>query len=165
MLAKLLMAVLLLAGLVLAVRVRMSRPQEDRLQAGEAVDIRGLRDPLPGNAFLACPLGYCAATPGVASPVFAMPAERLARLWLAMMAETPRLAILDARPEQRRLVVIQHTPLLRFPDIVTVEFVALAPEQSSVAVYSKSRYGRGDFGANRRRVLAWLGQIEVRAGQ
>ncbi|HWD57446.1 MAG TPA: DUF1499 domain-containing protein [Stellaceae bacterium] len=165
MAAKLLIAALLLAGLMLAVRVYLSRPQEDRLQAGEAVDIRALRDPLPGNAFLACPPDYCAATPGVASPVFDIPVGRLAQLWLAMMAETPRVAIVGDTPERQRLIVIQHTALLRFPDIVTVEFVALSAARSTLAIYSKSRYGRGDFGTNRRRVLAWLGQIEVRAAQ
>ena len=61
---------------------------------------------------------------------------------------------------QHRLVVIQHTPLLRFPDIIAVEFVALAADRSSVAVYSRARYGKGDFGTNRKRVLTWLSEVE-----
>lgn len=62
--------------------------------------------------------------------------------------------------EHRRAVYIQHSPIFRFPDIVTVEFVALGPERSSVAVYSRSRYGGYDFAENRKRVKRWLFQLE-----
>ena len=43
--------------------------------------------------------------------------------------------------EHRRAVYIQRSPIFGFPDIVMVEFVALGPERSSVAVYSRSRHG------------------------
>ena len=52
----------------------------------------------------------------------------------------------------------------RFPDLVTVEFVALAPDRSSLALYSRARYGRSDFGVNRRRVLRWLSRLQQIAG-
>jgi uncharacterized protein (DUF1499 family) len=159
MLVKLLMGVLLLAGLALALRLYMSRLEQDRLRPDEVVDIRGLREPLPGNSFLACPPDFCAAT-AAPSPVFAMSADRLSQQWRALMARTTRVTIVADAPEQHRLVVIEHTKLLRFPDIITVEFVALADDRSSLAIYSRSRYGKGDFGANRQRVLAWLGAIE-----
>ena len=77
-----------------------------------------------------------------------------------MIAAEPRLVQIAAQPEQRRLVYIQRSAVLRFPDIVTVEFVALAPEQSSVALYSRARYGRYDFGINRGRVLRWLSRLQ-----
>jgi hypothetical protein len=164
MLLKLLAAVLVLAGLGLALRLYMGRATEDALGPGERVNIRELRDPIPGNAFLACPPDYCRAT-AAPSPVFALPVERLSRLWDATIAEQPHLAIVADEPAEHRLVVIQHTLLLRFPDIVTVEFVALDADRSSIAIYSRARYGSGDFGTNRRRVLAWLGHLEQLARQ
>jgi len=164
MLTKLLIVVLAAAGLGLAVRLYMERAAEDSLQPGERVAIRELRDPLPDNSFLACPPNYCAATASP-SPVFALPADRIAQAWRRMLAGEPSIVIVADEPTQHRLVVIQHTPLLRFPDIVTAEFVALEGDRSSVAVYSKSRYGRGDFGTNRKRVLAWLDRLRRQAGQ
>ena len=122
------------------------------------VAISELRHPIPGNAFLACPPGYCAAD-AAPSPVFGVPAERLVQLWRRVVATEPNTVIVADDPAEHRLVVIQHTPMLRFPDIVTAEFVALGPDRSSVAIYSRARYGRGDFGTNRKRVLAWLGQL------
>ena len=82
-----------------------------------------------------------------------------------MLAGEPGIVIVADEPTQHRLVVIQHTSLLRFPDIVTTEFVPLDGDRSSVAVYSQSRYGSGDFGTNRRRVLAWLDRLRLLAGQ
>jgi uncharacterized protein (DUF1499 family) len=155
---------LLLAGLGLAVRLFMGRAAEDALRPDERIVIRELHDPIPGNAFLACPPGYCAAT-AAPSPVFALPRDRVATAAGAMIAAEPGVVTVESAPDRSRLVVIQHTLLLRFPDIVTIDFVALGPDRSSLAIYSRARYGRGDFGANRRRVLAWLGRLEKIAGQ
>jgi uncharacterized protein (DUF1499 family) len=164
MLTKLIVAALLLVGVGIAVRIYMSRPAEDQLQPEERIAIRELRDPIPGNAFLVCPPNYCRAS-AAPSPIFALPAERLAELWSKMLAGEPNIVIVDTEMVEHRLVAIQHTPLLRFPDIITAEFVPLGPDKSSVAVYSRARYGKGDFGTNRKRVLAWLGHLEGEAGQ
>ena len=68
-----------------------------------------------------------------------------------MIVETAAILVVSEF-EQRRAVYIQRSPIFGFPDIVTVEFVALGPERSSVAVYSRSRYGGYDFAKSRRRV-------------
>jgi uncharacterized protein (DUF1499 family) len=164
MLVPLLAVILVLAGCGLAVRLYMDRAAEDRLEPNEHVVIRELRDPIPGNAFLACPAGYCTAT-AAPSPIFAFPVARLIDIWNQMLAKQPNIAIVADETAQQRMAVIQHTPLLRFPDIITVEFAAPAPDRSSLAIYSRARYGRGDFGTNRKRVLAWLSRIEQLAGQ
>src|SRR5277367_592680 len=115
----------------------MGRAAEDRLLPGERIAIRDLRDPIPGNAFLACPPDYCAAT-AMPSPIFALPEERLTDLSFKMIADQPGITIVSDEPAQHRQVVIQHTRALRFPDIITVEFVVLAPDRSSVAIYRSS---------------------------
>lgn len=159
MIVKLVVAAVVLAGLGLAVRLAMGRSAEDRLLPKERVVIGELRDPLPGNSFLACPPGYCAAT-GAASPEFAISLERLEAAFDDMLAGEIYVVAVADEPERHRRVVIQHTPMLRFPDIVTIEFVALGPDRSSVALYSRARYGISDFGTNRRRVLRWLSRLE-----
>lgn len=164
MLTKFLIVVLLVAGLALGVRLYMGRAAEDALRPGERVAIRELRDPLPGNSYLSCPPDYCAAT-ATPSPSFARPADRLEQDWRHMLASEPGIVIVADEPAQYRLIVIQHTKLLRFPDVVTAEFVALDHDRSSVAVYSKSRYGSGDFGTNRKRILRWLDRLRQQAGQ
>ncbi|MFZ2006781.1 MAG: DUF1499 domain-containing protein [Stellaceae bacterium] len=164
MLTKLLVVLVAVGALGLAVRFYMGRAAEDTLRSSERVAIPGLRDPLPGNSFLACPPNYCAAT-AAPSPIFALRADRLEQVWRRMLAGEPGIVIVADEPTRSRLVVIQHTQVLRFPDIVTAEFVSLDGDRSSIAVYSKSRYGSGDFGTNRRRVVAWLDRLRQLAGQ
>jgi hypothetical protein len=192
MLIGLAVVALLIVGLGAAGRFYLSRSAELVLRPGERVTVRELRDPLPGNSFLACPSGYCHATAAappafplplappphprpqmpprdpatdVAVPVFALPVERLAHSWRQMLAGEPEIFPVDSDPQARRVTLIQRTPLLRFPDIVTVELVALEDDRSSLAIYSRARYGRGDFGVNRRRVLRWLDRVKEIAGQ
>jgi hypothetical protein len=154
---------LVLAGLCLALRFYMGRAAENVLQPDERVTLAQLRDPNPANAFLACPPGYCLAA-AAESPVFALSVDRLAEDWVEMIAGERGVIQVEDQPAARRIVFIQHTPLLRFPDIITVEFVALTPDRSSLAIYSRARYGRGDFGTNRKRVLRWLDRLARIAG-
>lgn len=143
----------------IAIRAYMSRDVELSLQPTERVSIRDLRDPLPDNSFLACPPGYCQAS-AATSPIFAISPDKLVEITRRVMAEEGQVFVVDTLSEMRGFTAIQRTPALRFPDIVTVEFVAVAEDRSSLAIYSRSRYGRGDFGTNRRRVLRWLREIE-----
>jgi Protein of unknown function (DUF1499) len=153
------------AGLGLGLRIYLGRPGENRLRPDEVVrSIAQLRSPLPRNSYLACPVGYCPAAKAAPSPVFALPWERLREYWFEMIADDRRITQVDSDAERRHLVYIQRTPVLRFPDIVTVEFVALAPDRSSIALYSRSRYGRSDFGKNRKRVNRWLSLLQSAAG-
>jgi uncharacterized protein (DUF1499 family) len=159
MLIGLLVIALVLTGLGLVLRLYMGRAAEDALRPGERIMIADLRDPLPGNAFLACPPGYCTAS-AASSPIFSMSEELLADRFDEVIAgESGIVRVTDAKT-QNRLVLIQHSVLLRFPDVITVEFVALDADRSSLAIYSRARYGRGDFGVNRKRVQRWLSRLE-----
>jgi len=149
-----------LAVLALAVRVYMGRDAENRLSTGEAVSIAELRSPLPAAGFLACPQGYCQAAEAIPTPIFELPWERLQDYWTEVISGQKRVERIVADPESRRFVYIQHSPVLRFPDIVTVEFVQFGPDRSSIAIYSRSRYGHDDFGQNRKRVVKWLALLE-----
>lgn len=152
--------VLAVAAVGLAVRIYMGREAENRLAPREAVSIAELRSPLPRAGFLFCPQGYCAAAEAIASPVFPMPWERLRAYWTEVISGEKRVETIAADPDQRRFVYIQHSPTFRFPDIITVEFVPLGPNRSSIAIYSRSRYGHYDFGKNRKRVGKWLALLE-----
>jgi Protein of unknown function (DUF1499) len=143
-----------------AVRMYMGREAEDRLSPGETVGITDLRSPLPKAGFLACPPGYCSAGEAVVSPIFDVPWERLHDYWTEVMAGEKRMVSVAADTDVRRLFYIQHSPTFRFPDVITVEFVALGPDRSSIAIYSRSRYGSSDFGKNRKRVEKWMGLLQ-----
>lgn len=155
--------VAMLLGLVvcaLAVRLYMGRESEDRLAPSEAVRIAELRSPLPKPGFLVCPPGYCSVAEAITSPVFDVSLDRLHDYWTEVIAPEKRIVTVTADPDTGRFVYIQHSATLRFPDIITVELVWLGPDRSSIAIYSRSRYGSSDFGKNRKRVEKWLMLLE-----
>jgi len=159
-LTALLGTVLVIFVLGLALRIYMGREAEDRLAPGEAVRIAELRSPLPKPSYLACPPDYCPTAEAVASPQFEMPWARLYEYWAEVTSGEKRMVRIVNDPDARRFVYIQHSPTFRFPDIVTVEFIPLGPTRSSVAIFSRSRYGEYDFGKNRKRVGRWLALLE-----
>jgi hypothetical protein len=155
----LLATVLALAVLGLALRIYMGREAEDHLAPGEEVSITELHSPLPKPSFLACPPHYCSAK-AVTSPVFDLPWDRLREYWAEVIDGEKSLLRVAGDPDAGRFVYVQHSSIFRFPDIIIVELVPLGPDRSSIAIYSRSRYGEYDFGKNRKRVEKWLVLLE-----
>jgi uncharacterized protein (DUF1499 family) len=129
--------------------------------APDKLDFATLRLHERPNQYLVCPPGVCAALAHRQSPVATLPVEKLEAKWEALVARTPGATMLSADKNLRQFDVVARTPRLRFPDLVTVRFIALDGERSTVAVYSRSVYGRSDFGANRARVDAWLAELAL----
>ena len=54
---------------------------------------------------------------------------------------------------------IQRTALMRYPDSITVRFIALGNNRSTLAIYSRLHYGKSDFGVNEIQIRAWLSAL------
>jgi uncharacterized protein (DUF1499 family) len=154
-------------GLVLGLRIYLGREAENRLAADEVIDFTARASAGRANVFAACPPHYCTPPGDIESPVFAMDRERLREYWSEVMSVQTRVGLVAWDAERHRATYIDHSAVFRFPDIVTVEFVSLGDGKSSVAIDSRSRYGKDDLGVNRRRVVAWLSMLEgmMRADQ
>ncbi len=112
------------------------------------------------NQHLVCPEGFCAASPHAASPVFEISAAALRDRWMAMIERQPRVTGTAADAAALHYDFVQRSLVFRFPDAITVRFIALDEGRATLAIYSRSYYGRDDFGVNRRRVEAWLAALE-----
>lgn len=60
-----------------------------------------------------------------------------------------------SNPEQLRYIT--YSPIMRFPDLVTVQTVARDDGMTGLIIYVQAQLGRNDFGANLRRVESYLG--------
>ena len=58
---------------------------------------------------------------------------------------------------------IQRSRLFHFPDTINVKLIALPNHQSTIAIYSRSKYGYGDLGVNKKRVQHWIKQLQTLA--
>ena len=122
----------------------------------ESVDLATFRLTDKPNQFLMCPPGLCGADPHADSPAFDVSVEQLRERWHEVVAAEPRVELLAKDEDGRQFDYVQRSARFRFPDIITVRFISVSPSQSTLAIYSRSIYGKGDFGVNRERIEAWL---------
>lgn len=121
------------------------------------------------NQHLVCPPGFCGAAAHGESPIFDLSVAELRSHWNAVIAAQPRVTTLSDGDGQ--VDYVQRTAMVRYPDIITVRFIALAPNQSTkaqstksqstLALYSRSIFGTSDFGVNKARIDAWLAALDT----
>ena len=115
------------------------------------------------NQYLVCPAGYCAQPAHAVAPVYDVPASALAERWLDMVARQPRTERVGGDLAALQYDFVQRSWLFRFPDTITVRFIALGvyhdAAQSTLAIYSRSHYGYSDLGVNRSRIDDWLAAL------
>ena len=139
---------------------------ESMLDVGDVpvIDFATLqRDSVP-NQYLLCPKAMCTTQTDGEAPVFDVPVEQLQVVWDEMLAEQPRLLLLRRDVTNTQIDYVQRTRLLRFPDLVTVRFVSIDDTHSTVAIYSRSVWGKGDMGVNRARIEEWLARVKAKVG-
>ncbi len=123
----------------------------------EPVDFETLTLKSSPNQFLVAPPGLCRnAMPHGEAPVFEMPAEALRERWMERIPKQPRVKQLSADPARDQYDFEQVSALVGFPDTITVRFPPAGEGRSTVAIYSRSHYGRSDLGVNEKRIRAWL---------
>jgi len=120
------------------------------------------RFPAPNNV-LVCPLGVCQAEASFAPPEFKVRPDELFAALTTILANEPRVQVTAADPGARRFEWVQRSATLGFPDVVSARVIT-RPEGSTLAIYSRSRYGLYDMGENRRRVDRLLANLILKLG-
>jgi hypothetical protein len=118
----------------------------------------------PRKGFRVAPRSWPGAA-DAASPVFHIGAAELWRAWMGFAASQPRMALRARDEHDRRSLHVQRSPVLRFPDLVRAEVVALGADRSSLILDSRARFGCWDLGVNRRRVLRWAHDLQQITGR
>lgn len=129
------------------------------------VDFATLVRPASPNTYLVCPKDRCAAKADEDGPIYAAPAAQLFERTRTLLAAEPRTEVVQDQPESLRLVLVQRSAFFRFPDTVTVQAFPLPDGGSTLAIYSRSNYGYGDFGVNKDRVRAWIRLIDAQVAR
>ena len=122
----------------------------------ENVDFEEFKLTDTANQYLMCPPGFCDANPHADSPVFDVSVEQLRGRWREVVAVQPRIVLLAEDEDGQQFDYVQRSARFRFPDIITVRFISVSSSLSTLAIYSRSIYGKSDFGVNRERIDAWL---------
>ena len=125
----------------------------------ELIDFSNLTLGLKFNQFLVCRNDLCKVKPHQVSPTYDFPVEALMKRWESMISKQIRIESGSIDTSLMQYDYIQRTALMRYPDSITVRFIALGNHRSTLAIYSRSHYGKSDFGLNEVRIRAWLSAL------
>ncbi len=112
------------------------------------------------NQYLVLPPGLGgAAAVHAESPVFEGSAEMLRGRWKTMVERQPRVSRIREDAAAGQIECVERSRVMRFPDTITAEFIPRGEGRSTIAIYSRARYGYRDFGVNKARITSWLAQL------
>ncbi len=120
------------------------------------IDPLTVERPSSPNTYFVAPQGMVEAQVDREAPVYAVPAAIMAKAFNDYVLTQPNALVVDGQVEGLWLTYVQRTPTLKMPDYITVKFIDLEDGKSTIAIYSRSRFGYGDMGVNKARVDTWL---------
>jgi uncharacterized protein (DUF1499 family) len=113
------------------------------------------------NQFLALPASFNAAQrPDATVGIFHASVDQVRDAWLEVLRDEARVS--NIRQSDGQIEAMQRTPLIGFPDWITVQPVDLGHGQASICLFSRSKFGIRDFGVNEKRGLTWLAQLAAK---
>ena len=116
-------------------------------------NFKSLKRPPKPNTCLVAPENHCLADePDFAPPAFDLTAADLFAKLHDIVASERRWTRMEGDRDALKLKFVAVTGLMRFKDDVDVEVIPTDDGKSTLAIYSRSRVGYSDLGANRKRV-------------
>lgn len=134
-------------------------------QPSQKIDFKKITFPKTPNYYLACPKDYCNQTPNQISPIFNVPVQILDEALHAMLKAQQRIQFVAENKQQHQYTVIQRSRIFRFPDTINIKLIEMNDHHSTLAIYSRSKYGYSDMGVNQERVQHWLSQLTAFLGK
>jgi uncharacterized protein (DUF1499 family) len=122
-----------------------------------SIDFDTLKVGIAPNYYLMLPRHIKAhARSDAYSPIFTVAVSDLVRLFLKAIRYEPKVTLLSFDKDKLQFDFIQRSLIIGFPDDITVRFYGYENQKSTLALYSRSRYGFYDMGVNKRRVQRWV---------
>jgi Protein of unknown function (DUF1499) len=135
------------------------------------MDMSRIERPATPNTFLAGPEGMRPEPDLVLKPEM-LTSRALYDKARVVFGGQPRVYVAAVFPDQFQVHYVVRSALLNFPDLVTVQVNSPAGVNSgagansvtagfsTLVIWSRSVYGRSDFGVNRERTMAWLAALQ-----
>jgi uncharacterized protein (DUF1499 family) len=124
-----------------------------------SVEIETVERRTSPNDALACPAGFCRARADLTTADYAVPADALRAAFAKVVASERKIERVKTNEATTTERYIQRSETLGFPDTIVVRFADRPGGRSTLAIYSRSRFGESDFGANRARIERWLQKL------
>lgn len=89
-------------------------------------------------------------------PIYDVEAAKLARTFDAAARGEDRVEVLAGSATDGFVTYLQRSYIFGFPDYVSVRFIDLPEGGSTLAIFSRARFGHSDLGVNEKRVARWI---------
>ncbi|MGC8469729.1 MAG: DUF1499 domain-containing protein [Acetobacteraceae bacterium] len=122
------------------------------------IDFAALRRPATPNTALAAPAGFT-PRPDLITPRYRVSATSLLDAVRKVAAAEPRTYPDGVFPAARQADWVVRSAAFNFPDLVTAAVTPAGPGHARLILWSRSVYGRSDFGVNRARLRTWLAAL------
>ncbi len=126
------------------------------------IDFETFTPPHSPNYALVCPYHVSRDICHQTAPKFSFDVKTLQENWQQFIVKESNITVLADAPENQAWYV-QKTRFLGFPDYIVVVFYDLGEGESTVAMYSRSKYGYYDFGVNQKRLARWMECFQQKA--
>ena len=93
------------------------------------------------------------------APVYACDVSTLATAFNKVALTEDRVEVLAGVAKDGFVTYVQRSAFFAFPDYISVTFSDAADGGSTLAVFSRSQYGKSDLGVNEKRVNAWVNRV------
>jgi len=124
------------------------------------INFKSLKRPPKPNTCLVAPDNFClSAEPDFAPPTLNTSAPDLFSKLNEMIAVQKPFGRVESDAKKLRIKFVATTGLLRFKDDVDIEIIPVNDDQATFAIYSRSRVGYSDLGANRKRVSKLISDL------
>ncbi len=114
---------------------------------------------------LACPNNLCPIDTDILPRDYPVDVPALRKAMNRALMTERRLTLVDIDDKTPQERYVQRSETMRFPDTIDVRYVARPGGGSTVAIYSRSQFGRNDLGVNHARVERWLGKLSREVAQ
>lgn len=94
-----------------------------------------------------------------ASKKYEMPAAALGAAFDRIVRSSGNVEVVGGTLEGGFITYVQTSKIFAFPDYISVKFIEVDDQNSTLAVFSRSRFGRSDLGVNKKRITAWLERL------
>ena len=127
----------------------------------EPLDFRRLTLRGSPNEYLVAPPDLCReAEPHRPADVYDVASAELRDALLHVISRHSRTEIRGMDEEAKAYEFVQYSPVLNFEDLISVRVIPQGHTHATLAIYSRSRTGYYDFGVNRKRIEAWLEELD-----
>lgn len=108
------------------------------------------------NTYRVAPLNLATQAVDQDAPIYRERPLVLSQAFDNFVLTQPNTVRMAGLPSSLMMTYVQTSKHLKMPDYITVKFIEIDAEHTTIAIYSRARFGYGDLGVNKKRVENWL---------